>query len=282
MRIFVDSSAISRGMPIGERCRTSARSIVSLAEGLHKRACCRRFSWVSASGAYSLYEFIRIVRESVGGADVVLSEREKRDIKSLANELSSGFVPAKDRCVLCAASHEASLVWALLKKVDETVVSHNHDGEKREVVICSEVGHLQDNAVCCVLYCNHPEVPNNSIHKGYESRSHDNKHFLDTNGTASWIKDTDSVNPGYKQKVSKFCPGIVWGEDRYNAIERFALIDAMKGGKYSLENMAGHIYTNDTAIGASHGAMTRKVCLDINARNRDVHMYPVPETTPDN
>lgn len=282
MRIFVDSSAISRGMPIGERCRISARSIVLLAESLHKRACCRRFSWVLTSNSYSLYELIRIVRESVDGAGGVLSDREKRDIKSLANELSSGFMSVKDRCASCAASHEASLVFALLKDVDETVVSHSHDGDNREVVICSEVGHLQDNAVCCVLYCNHPEVPDNFKHKGYESRSHDNKHFLDTKGTTSWIKDTNSVNPGYKEKVSKFCPGIVWGEDRYNAIERFALIDAMKEGKYSLENMAGHVYTNDTEIGASHGAMTRKVYLDINARNRDVHMYPVPETTPDN
>ena len=281
MQIFVDASAVSLERT-GEECCLALAKLLSVAKSLHKRAGCARFSWVEQPGSHSRPELIQKACESKGVSGVSLSDREKRDMRALANELATGFVAAAEPDVCHAASCNASLVWVLLKEVGAVVVQYAKDGDSREVVKVSNADHLKDDAVCRVLYCNRPDVLENSANKGYVSQSHGNKHFLDTNGMASWIKDTDSVNPGYKQKVSKFCPGIVWGEDRYNAIERFALIDAMKGGKYSLENMAGHIYTHDTAIGASHGAMTRKVCLDINARNRDVHMYPVPETTPDN
>lgn len=282
MRLFVDSSAILRGIPIEECCRALAKSIGSIAGVVHKRAQCKKFLWVNEPDSYSRGELINKAFACKSESNSALSNQDKRDMARLAIELSTGFDRAKVPCAFDAASHDASLVLVLMKDVDKVVAKYGQPDDYREVVNVSKIEHLQDDAACRVLYCNHPEVPENANKKGYVSRSHGNKHFLVANQTVTWKEDTDTVNSHYGKKISKFCPGIVFGKDKYNSLERAALKDAMVKGKYSLENMAGHVYTNDTEVGASYGMMTRKVYVDINANTHDIHMYPVPETTSDN
>ncbi len=263
-----------------ECCRTLARSIGFIAGIVHKRAQCTKFSWVSTPDAYSYIDLVRIAQKLAGTTGGVLSKSEKRDLGSLARELATGFKSAKKPCAYCAASHEASLVWILLTEIDETVASHDHNGGNREVVVFSKTEHLHDDAVCRVLYCNHPKVTKNINNKGYVSQAHHNKHFLDTNNANCWVEDTDKINSGYGKKVSKFIPGITYESEDYKKLECSALLDAMRNGKYSLERTRKHIFSANQEIGASNGEMTHKICID--TCNRDVHLYPVPETTPNN
>lgn len=279
MQIFVDASAVSLERT-GEECCLALAKLLSVAKSLHKRAGCARFSWVEQPGSHSRPELIQKAYESKGVSGVSLSDREKRDMRALANELATGFVAGADPDVCHAASCNASLVWVLLKEVGAVVVQYDKDGVSREVVKVSNANHLKDDAVCRVLYCNHPDVFENSANKGYVSQSHGDKHFLVAEHAETWIKDTDVVISRYGAKVSKFRPGIVFDGDEYKALERSALKGAMCNGKYSLDRVARYVYTHDAVIGASEGEMTRKIRIE--TCNRDVHMYPVPETTPDN
>lgn len=279
MQIFVDASAVSLERT-GEECCLALAKLLSVAKSLHKRAGCARFSWVEQPGSHSRRELIRKANESKGVSCGSLSDREKRDIRALANELATGFVVADDPDVCHAASCNASLVWVLLQDVGAVVVQYDKDGDSREVVKVSNADQLKDDAVCRVLYCNCPDVLENSANRGYVSQSHGNKHFLVAEHAETWIEDTNVAISRYGVKVSKFCPGIVFGGEEYKALERSALKGAMCNGKYSLDRVARHVYTNDVVIGASEGEMTHKIRIE--TCNRDVHMYPVPETTPDN
>lgn len=277
MEVFVDASSVSQEKT-GEECCLALTKILAVAKAFHTRARCKRLSWVACQGSYSHYELIPKAKERKSGLYERLSASEKRDMRALAIELATGFKFVTDNNIRHTASCSASLVWTLLNPADKVVVQYVHNGCARDVVVVSKEAHLRDDAVCRVLYCNHPDVSANASSRGFESQSHDDKHFLATSRVEGWIEGTEVVNPSYREKVSKFCPGIVFGGDRYLTLERLALRGAMQKGKYALDKMDGHVYQHEEVVGASEGKMTSKVCVD--TCNRDVHMYPVPETTP--
>lgn len=287
MDVYVDSSVLSKDRPIGDCIRSllgtgDLLGVRKIVDALRARARCRQILWVERDASYCNWELCQKIYSDKAntGTDVGfagLSEREQRDLQALANALSTGFrkIKALHRNVLDVASRNVALVWKIAMNPRETIEDYSPD---RQVVIVPESRCFDDDAVCRVLYCNHPEVPENSANRGYVSQSHENKHFLVTNNDVAWKANTDIVNSRYGEKVSKFCPGIKFGEDGYASLERSALKDAMQAGKYSLAKMSRHVYAHGEQIGASEGEMTCKVRIE--ASNRDVHVYPVPEATP--
>lgn len=279
MKIYIDGSQLVRKLTIKDFRREREDAVLSIAEKLHKRAKCFRFSWMDALGYESLAKLMKSVFDLLKEHSSSLSEPDQKAMKSFLMSISWVDAPLGSSA-FHEASCNASLVWVLLRGDDEIVESYDFGGVSRQVVKISKYAHLKDDAVCRVLYCNHPEVNDNSSNKGYVSLSRGDKHFLDTNNAESWVEDTDEITKGYGKKVSKFRPGITWESEDYKKLERSALLDAMRKGKYSLERMKGHVYTHGEDVGASDGERTHKVCVDTS--NRDVHLYPVPNTTPNN
>ena len=140
-----------------------------------------------------------------------------------------------------------------------------------EFVNVTTIAGLEDHAACRVLYCNEPQIGINRDKKGFVSDPHKWKHFHASG--ASWVESTKRNGGGPDGAYAKFNPALVYLSDEYAELERTALLDAMKSGKYSEERISSHLCDVGHLIGASAGEEVSVVKVYMSGNTLHIRPY---------
>ena len=162
------------------------------------------------------------------------------------------------------------------RNVLQLLKSASGGGCIKEAVCVTRMEHFADDVVRRVIYCNSSSPRILEVEdKGFVSDDHGGKHFvrkfcpgrtLADWKREPWFEDTsDSLR-------AKFMPGITFNGQEFAAIERKALLEAMRAGRYSEGAIDGFEADLNETIGISRKALTHRVHICLSSRF--LHLYP--------
>lgn len=146
----------------------------------------------------------------------------------------------------------------------------------REFVNVTTIAGLEDTAACRVFYCNEPQLGVNRAKRGFVSDPHQWKHFHASG--ASWVESTKRAGGGQDGAYAKFNPALGYMSEEYVELERTALLDAMKSGKYSEGRITSHLCDVGHLIGASAGEEVSVVKVYMSGNT--LHLRPYSDKEP--
>lgn len=270
MDVSLDATVFTKDRELLEWCKL-LRCTMSIAQILHKRAKCPKIHWMRRGEFASQYSYEDFAREIKNPQGVFAKSVPERDYKRFKNDFFTAFKGNAKTVsnVYAEASESASLVWYVTESSVSVIVNYSEIKPEIEAVRVSDETDFQCDEVCRVLYCNHPEVPENSKEKGYaidEYLKHSQVHQKDVDKDNEWIDKTQDGG------ASQFLPQWKYKTKGYETLVRNTLLSAMKAGKYSEKRMNAHEYKGDELVGASNGSLTSRVRLCI--KDASVHIYP--------
>lgn len=263
MDVYVDGLQLSPTAIVDECCE-KLLPLVPLMRNLNKHRKCPRWSWVGSSNCYGPYDYCNMLRAALKNG--LVPAARCRDINELIRTLSTGFTLSKKAGnALDRASCAAALAYRIGMPSSEVVQGCSND---REAIQISELRQLEDAAVCRVLFCNHPDVPEYQEKPGYEVAEY-TKH---STYPQDFDRSADLLIQGTQRSAAQFLPKYQYGTSGYRCLICEVMLCGMKNGRYSENRLDGFNCHYSEEVGASEGRMTTGVYLDFHSGA--VHIYP--------